>query len=129
MTPNLDRAVAAWGPDLPEWVKVLAKSCDRINQKQTGFLIGYTAPVVNAVLKNKYKAGLKGVQTAVEGALMAATVDCPVVGELAANICLKYQKRRFAATNPERVKLYRACRGGCRYSRIGRTAGAEGDEA
>ena len=129
MTPNLDRAVAAWGPELPEWIKVLAASSDQSDQRQTAYRIGYSPPVVNQVLNRSYKGNLKRVQTAVEGALMAVTVDCPVVGELAANICLKYQDRPFAATNPERVKLYRACRSGCRHSRIGKTTEEEGSGA
>ena len=115
---NLEIAAAAWGADLPEWVAALAKSCDRSDQKQTAYRIGYSPPVVNQVLKRTYKGNLKRVQTAVEGALMAATVDCPVVGEIGADKCLQIQRQALAPTNPERVKLWRACRGGCRHSRI-----------
>lgn len=49
---------------------------------------------------------------------MHATVACPVAGELRMHHCLQNQRMPFAATNPQRVRLYRACRAGCPHSRL-----------
>ena len=118
MSVNVAMATAAWGGAPPGWVLALARESDEGSQKWAGLRIKYSPGVVNAVLKKKYKGNLKRVQTAVEGALMAATVECPVVGEIGADKCLQIQRQALAPTNPERVKLWRACRGGCRHSRI-----------
>ena len=49
---------------------------------------------------------------------MQFTVNCPVVGEIAKDRCLNHQAAPFASTNPQRVSLYKACRGGCSHSAL-----------
>ena len=127
MKSNMAKAKATWGNDTPEWVITLAEACDEKDQGRISSVVGYSAATVSQVLSNSYKGDMKRFRTAVEGALMDFTVNCPVLGELPANYCLTYQRRPFAATNPERVKLYKACRGGCPHSRIGQS-GTRGDE-
>lgn len=101
-----------------DWIQVLAAACERHkSQKKVAELIGYSPAVVNQVLKGAYKGDIGAVEQAVKGAFMALTVDCPVCGELPAQRCLEYQRLPFAATNPQRVQLYRACRSGCPNSR------------
>lgn len=115
---NAATARAAWDENPPAWITVLAEECDLTSQARAGRRIGYSASVVNGALKRSYKGSLSDVQRAVEGALMGATVDCPVLGEIPKNQCLEYQRQPLAATNPVRVRLWRACRGGCPHSRI-----------
>jgi len=121
-TPQLAtaNALAAWGDPLPDWIAALAGECDRTTQKAAGSRIGYSAGVVNAVLKRAYKGDYTAVEQSVRGALMAATVNCPVLGELTTDRCLQQQRQPFAAHNPQRIALWRACRTGCAHSRIGR---------
>jgi len=92
-----------------DWKDVLALECKRTSQSATAKRIGYSPAVVSQVLKGSYKGDESRVQQAVEGALMGLTVDCPVIGEIPRNTCLEYQRRPFAATNPTRVALSRAC--------------------
>lgn len=92
------------------WLDRLASECKRTSQKAVADRIGYSATVVNQVLKGTYKGDLGAVEMAVRGALMNVTVDCPVLGKLPANECLEYQKLPFASTNPQRVRLFRSCR-------------------
>ena len=125
----LKMAAEAWNGSPPAWVVALAESCDKYDQSFAASMIKYSPPVVNQVLKKTYKGNLRRVQTAVEGALMASTVDCPEIGEMAADVCLRNQKRPFAATTPQRVRLYFACRDGCRHSQIKRTPKTAGGES
>jgi hypothetical protein len=39
-------------------------------------------------------------------------VDCPVIGDIPRQACIAHQRRkgRFAATNPARVALAKACK-------------------
>lgn len=116
---NVASARAAWGDELPDWVLVLAEECDATSQLKAAGRIGYSTSAVCNVLKRKYGTengfggDLQAVEQAVRGALLDATVICPVAGELPAHVCLDYQRQPFRSTNAQRVKLYRACRSGC----------------
>lgn len=123
-------ARAAWGGALPDWLRVLAEQCDHVgSQAQVARRIGYSASTVNQVLAAKYRGDLRKVAAAVEGAFLAATVECPVLGQIATDKCLAHQRRPMAGTNPQRVRLWRACRGGCPHSRIGQPAGGPEPQA
>ncbi len=111
------QARAAWDNDLPDWVEALAHERDRTSQSQVAKLINYTSAVVSQVIHNKYKADTGAVEQAVRGALMNATVECPVVGELPAHECLEHQKRPYTPVNPIWIRLFRACNNGCPHNR------------
>lgn len=113
----IQKAQTAWGDELPDWVHALATECSATSQKATAGRIGYSPAVVNTVLARTYKGDLTAVQQAVEGALLSATVMCPVAGDIPANVCLEYQRRPLVPTNSQRVRMFRACRNGCRHSR------------
>jgi len=100
------------------WLKRLREECGRASQTKVAAMLGYSAAVVNQVLQGSYEGDLRAVQKAVEGVFMGAKVNCPVLGVLAANRCVAIQRRPFAATNPTRIALYRACRSGCPHSRL-----------
>jgi len=104
------RTRAAWGDAAPEWILVLAEHCDHSSQKAVADQIGYSSAVVNQVLSGRYSGDMGAVEQAVKGALLNTTVSCPVAGDLPAHRCLEYQRLPFAATNPQRIALYKACR-------------------
>lgn len=110
--PNLKRALASWGADLPDWVRVLAARCDAATQGEVGREIERSSAVVNQVLGRSYKGRIDLVEQIVRGRYMKATVHCPVLGEIPQNDCVANQKaaRKFRATNPVRVRLFTACK-------------------
>lgn len=103
----------------PVFVTALREACERSSQASVAKRIGYSAAVVNQVLKGAYKGDLVRVQQAVEGALLGVTVACPVLGPIASNKCLEIQVLPFANTNPQRVKLFKACKR-CEHNRSGK---------
>ena len=103
---------------MPDWILALAEECDRTSQAATARALGFSPASVSLALRNTYPASLKKLEQAVRGTLMRKTVDCPVCGELNLKDCLKHQAAKFAATNPTRVELYRACRNGCPHSKL-----------
>lgn len=115
----VEKARTAWGDGAPDWIIALAAECDRTNQRAAATRMDYSAATVSLVLVGRYKGDLTAVEQAVRGAFMKATVDCPVVGELATDTCLKHQRASWSPHNPQRIAFYRACRGGCPHSRIG----------
>lgn len=113
----IQKARTAWGDELPDWVHALATECSATSQKAAAGRIGYSPAVVNTVLARTYKGDLTAVQQAVEGALLSATVMCPVAGDIPSHVCLEYQRRPLVPTNSQRVRMFRACRSGCPHSR------------
>lgn len=94
-----------------DWIEALRNEAKRTSQSAAATRIGYSPAVVNTVLKGTYKGQLQNIEEAVRGAIMGATVDCPVIGEIPRNRCIDHQRRKstFAATNPLRVQLHRSC--------------------
>lgn len=113
-------ASTAWGPDMPDWLLVLATACDRASQSKVAKQLGYSGSVVSAVLNRKYNGDYLSVEKSIRGALMAETLGCPVLGDISTKLCLEHQKRArsFQPTSSLRVRLYKACRGDCLHSRL-----------
>jgi hypothetical protein len=111
----LERARAAWG-DLPDWVEALARACDDGSQAAIARKLDVSPALVSGVLRKTYKGSMAAVEQRVRGALLAKTVACPVVGDLAADACLANQRAPWSSHNPGRISFFRACRGGCPHA-------------
>ena len=106
------------GRRMPDWVEVLAREANRTTSAKTALRIGYSGAVVSHVFANDYPGDIARVEMKVRGALMSATVMCPVLGEIGLDRCLDEQKMGNTGASSIRARLYRACRGGCLHSRI-----------
>jgi hypothetical protein len=103
-------ARASWGDDVQEWVIVLARTAQEMGQKAAGDLIGYSGSTVSEIISNRYRGDLGRAEQMVRGALMGATVMCPVLDEIGRDQCRREQSAPFRATNSTRARLRRACR-------------------
>jgi hypothetical protein len=99
------------------WLRVLRKAVERDGLKKVAQQLGRSKGAISGVLSNKYGANTKRIEERVRGALMDKRIECPVLGEIPPGECQDWQEKPFAATNPERVQVYRACRAGCRHFR------------
>lgn len=95
---------------MSDFIDELKKACEDTSQVKVAKAIGYSAATVNLVLKGSYKGDLKAVEKAFKGAFKAETVSCPVLGEIPAHRCISIQRQPFAATNHQRVLLFKACK-------------------
>ncbi|MGY5789087.1 transcriptional regulator len=111
------KAIASWG-EAPDWVIVLAEACTLSSQSAVAKQLDYSPATISQVLSNSYRGDLSRVQEMVRGALMAETVVCPVLGDIARNVCLDWQAKPHAVTSSLRAQMFRACRGACPHSRI-----------
>jgi hypothetical protein len=107
--PNLAKARAAWGDDIPDWMLIFASECDRTSVRAVAERLRYSPSVASQILSKTYAGRVDKVEAAVRGAFMGSTVQCPVLGELAVDKCLYHQGRKLAVTNPTRVMLSRTC--------------------
>lgn len=114
----IDKARAAWGDDMPDWVLVLAEACQKSNQAAVAKQLEYSGALVSFVLSKTYTGDIGRVEQMVRGVLMAETVPCPAIGDLPRHQCLEWQAKPYAVTSSHRVMMYRACRNKCPFSRI-----------
>lgn len=91
------------------WITTLRQAVVAHGLRAISKRIGYSPGAISSVLSDKYTANTGRIQSAVEGALMASTVECPVLGDLPRQRCVEHQRAGFRATNPMRVALSRAC--------------------
>ena len=106
-----EKAIAGWGDPLPDWVDALVSRIEQSNQAKVAEIVGYSDSAISQALRNCYTGGNIGaVEAAVRGAFLGQTVDCPVLGELPVHTCMEHQRRKYANTNSQRVRLFRACR-------------------
>ncbi len=101
----------------PDWLRALRAAVERDGLTKVANQLGRSKGGISNVLNGKYGASTKRIEDRVRGALMNKRIECPVLGEIAPGTCQDWQEKPFAATNPERVAVYRACRAGCRHFR------------
>lgn len=107
----VDKARAAWGDPLPDWIKALAEACDATSQAKAAERIGYSPAVVSHVLRAAYPGDLTRVEGAVRGAFMAAEIDCPGQNRpIPTDECIGWQRRPYDGGNHLNVTMFRACR-------------------
>ncbi len=97
-------------PDELDWLAALRRACAESSQNAVGKRLGVSGGTVSQVLAGKYPASTDAIEERVRGALMQKTLDCPQLGELSAKVCLDWQGKPFAATNPLRVRMFGACK-------------------
>ena len=100
-----------WGDDVPDWVMRLAEQCMASSQNQVAKNLGYSASVVNQVLRHKYAGNLTNIEDVVRGKFMAEVVDCPYLGRLPKHECKGWRDkaRKFVGSSPFRVRMFKAC--------------------
>ena len=101
----------AYGSDLPEWVLKLARECERTSQGKVARRMGRSGAMVSQVLHNKYPGNVLAMKEIFLGVFDNGAVECPGLGNIPGQKCHEWRKkaRHFAATNTERVRMFRAC--------------------
>ncbi|MAU96188.1 transcriptional regulator [Aurantimonas sp. 22II-16-19i] len=113
-----EKTLLAWGDDRPDWIVELARFADAEGLTGAGKRVGRPASTLSQTLSNTYRGDVGKIEERVRGALMALTVECPVLGEIGRDRCLDEQGKDFSGTSAMRAQLYRACRfSGCPHSK------------
>lgn len=109
-TPQ-DRARAAWGDEIPDWVLQLAEECGLTSQSKVAARMNRSSSVISQVLGRSYMGNYKAIEEVFHGVFNGLIVECPAIGEIPANVCRDWRlkSQSFASTNNRRVLMYRAC--------------------
>ncbi|PCI85751.1 MAG: hypothetical protein COB24_11840 [Hyphomicrobiales bacterium] len=114
-TPNvssLNKALVAWGVDMPDWVEVLANANDATSQNKVADRLGVSGTQISMIIKNTYAGDYSKAEGAVRSHLMSEIVQCPVVGlPIKLARCLDTQSRlnNKVMGGAERVVFKNAC--------------------
>jgi hypothetical protein len=106
----VSKAEAAYGGAAPDWVLALADEMSRTSGAAAARKVGYSQAVLSTIISGTYRGNRERVAETVRGALMGATVTCPVLGDIGRDRCLDEQRQPFRATSAMRARLYHACR-------------------
>lgn len=90
--------------------------------------LGRSAATVNQALKGKYRGDIADLEQRIRGVLLNLTVECPVLRQISAKVCLDEQNRPLVFSNPLRVRLHRACKTCPHRKDANTTKGAHHDE-
>lgn len=92
-----------------DWMALLREHAAAKSISAVARELGYSPSVVSQTLSGTYPGRIENVARRVVEVYGGQTVDCPVLGDLELARCAEHRVRPFAATNPLRVALFRAC--------------------
>ena len=94
---------------------LLQKAVAAHGQAAVARALGYSASAVCQVLSGTYGGSLDNLLLRVAEVYGDGTVHCPVMGEVPLSRCAEERRKPFCASNPQRVRLWRACQGCTAY--------------
>jgi hypothetical protein len=107
---NLAKAIAAWGGDLPDWVRLLASACDTANQRSVAERLGKSPGYVSRLINQSYAGSYSEAETLVRAAFGGEGVVCPAFGDtIPLASCLRSRRRRDLPTTAIRRLYARLC--------------------
>lgn len=92
-----------------EWIDLLHGKVNQLGRRQVEADTSLSKTTLSLVLNNKYPGNLSNIEAKVRAAYTAATVTCPILDSIPIKRCHSEQGKPFTTSNPQRVKLFRAC--------------------
>lgn len=90
--------------------QLLQRVVDQHGQSEVARRIGRSTAAINQVLHGNYKGNPERILERIAAEFGFETVDCPVMGEIPLARCTEERGKPFRATNPQRRRLFVACR-------------------
>lgn len=92
------------------WYEMLVNAVEKHGRRQVEADTGLSKTTLSLVLNKKYPGNLGNIEQKVIAAYSASTVTCPVLGDIQIKRCMNEQQKPFSHSNPQRVRLFRACK-------------------
>jgi hypothetical protein len=91
------------------WLTLLNQKVEQLGRRQVEADTGMSKTTLSMVLNDKYNGSLSNIEAQVIAAYTNITVCCPVLGDIAVKRCQIEQIKPFSFSNPQRIKLFKAC--------------------
>lgn len=102
------------------WLGRLQQECERRGQSAVARELGLSPATVSLVLRGKYPADDRAIREKVERQYGEDHAACPELGMISFKVCAGHQAQGFSTASPQRARIWRACRSGCRHYKDGR---------
>ncbi len=89
---------------------LLKKAVADYGQTVVARALGYSPSAVNQALHGKYRGSPDNLLKRVAEVYGSGMVTCPVMGQITIRRCAAERRKPFAASSPQRVRLFLACR-------------------
>lgn len=96
---NIERARAAWGNDMPNWVRLLASACDTTNQRDVGAQLGKSSGYISKLINRNYPGDMDEAERLVRATFGKEDVVCPLWGPIPLNSCMTARRRKAPPRN------------------------------
>ncbi|WP_446653088.1 hypothetical protein [Blastomonas sp.] len=107
---NMQRAQAAWGEDMPPWVRLLAAAADATNQRKAGEKIKRNASYVSRILNRDYAGSYEEAERLVRAAWGNEDVLCPVWNDsIPLASCMNLRRKKGFPQNSVENLYYQTC--------------------
>lgn len=107
-----------------QWLEMLQLQVGEKGLRAVSMALGVSTSTVSQVCNSKYPGDMQRIQTLVESVYLHKHVYCPVLGEIPWHLCQQNQKNQYTG-NPQKLRIYRACRSGCVNSDLPVTQNAQ----
>ena len=91
-------------------IALLLRTIEEKGQAATARALGVSASALSQIRKGTYGADMSRILQRVGEVFGSETVNCPVMGIIPLRRCAAERREPCAATSPQRVRLWRACR-------------------
>lgn len=106
---NSARALAAWGDDMPGWVRLLASACDSENQNRVAERLSKSGPYISRIINAKYTGDYAEAEKLVRSVLGHEGVVCPIWGTIPLVSCMRQRRYDGQPDNMQRRLHARHC--------------------
>lgn len=80
------------------------------SQAKVAVRLGYSAATISQAVHGNYQGSVETILERVEVVYGDRLVACPQLGDIRLGICVTERRRPFKATNPQRIRMHRACK-------------------
>ena len=104
-----EKAETAWNGAPPDWIVKLATACDATSQSIVARELRVNGGYLSYALRNQKPEYHQRVRDATRARLMGETVCCPVLGNIALDLCAAHRRSRLKPTGPAQRELRATC--------------------
>jgi hypothetical protein len=91
-------------------MQLLIEAAKSHGQAAVARATGYSDSAISQAISGKYRGSLENLLVRVNEVYGSGTVQCPVMGEISIQRCAAERRKPFAASSPQRVRLFNTCR-------------------
>jgi hypothetical protein len=100
------------------WLDELKQQVESTSLATAAHAMGVSKTAISLLLAEKYGADTSKMQALVESVFMGHKIDCPILGSLPKHKCKQHQHCTHVGSQPQQIRLWKACRSGCPHSQL-----------